>query len=76
VDLPVYQNTVNDTMQVNYSPRRTEGIGKCEGEAMERMWSYLRRFSCMTKEMTASHRNDLLTDGCLYYARRNLETMG
>ena len=32
-----------------------EGIGLSDGEVMERLWSYLRRFGRMTKEMHPSH---------------------
>ena len=34
---------------------------------MERMWSYLRRFTRMTKEMRPSHRIDVLSHALLYY---------
>ena len=34
---------------------------------MERMWSYLRRFSRMTKEMRPAHRVEILTHALLYY---------
>ncbi|XP_078660188.1 uncharacterized protein LOC144904912 [Branchiostoma floridae x Branchiostoma belcheri] len=37
---------------------------------MERIWSHLRQFYRITKEMTPSHRIDLLTDAALHYARR------
>lgn len=37
---------------------------------MERLWSFLRRFARVTKEMTPSHRVDLLTDALLHYGRR------
>ncbi|KAI8498153.1 hypothetical protein Bbelb_240970 [Branchiostoma belcheri] len=53
-----------------YSPRRMEGFGLTDGEGMERLWSYLRPFFRVTKEMTPSHRLDLLTDATLHYARR------
>ncbi len=43
-------------MQAMYSPLFTEGIGLSDGEVMERMWSILRRFTRMTKEMRPSHR--------------------
>lgn len=51
-----------------YSPLRTNGIGMTDGEVMERLWSFLRRFSRMTKEMHPSHRVDVLTSALLYYA--------
>ncbi|KAI8493215.1 hypothetical protein Bbelb_292190 [Branchiostoma belcheri] len=56
--------------QVLYSTRRKEGFGLTDGECMERLWSFLRPFFKSTKEMTPSHRIDLLTDAILHYARR------
>lgn len=50
-----------------YSPLNCEGIGLSDGEVMERMWSYLRRFSKLTKEMRPSHRIDVLTNALLHY---------
>ncbi|KAG5283607.1 hypothetical protein AALO_G00043950 [Alosa alosa] len=40
---------------------------------MERLWSFLRRFARVTKEMTPSL--DLLTDGLLHYGRRKSTDM-
>ncbi|XP_019617792.1 PREDICTED: uncharacterized protein LOC109465093 isoform X2 [Branchiostoma belcheri] len=56
--------------QILYSTRRQEGYVLTDGEGMERLWSYLRPFFRSTKEMTRSHRLDMLTDGILHYARR------
>jgi hypothetical protein len=53
-----------------------ENLGLTDGEAMERLWSYLRPFSPITKEMTPSHRIDLLTDALLRYADRKKMNMG
>ena len=47
-----------------------------DGEGMERMWSYLRRFSRMTKEMRPSHRIDVLTDAIVYYAQKSILNIG
>ena len=41
-----------------------------DGEVMERLWSYLRLFRKMTKEMTASHREDILSDALYFYAKK------
>lgn len=57
----------NAACQVVYSPVRCEGVGLSDGEVMERMWSYLRRFSRMTKEMRPAHRVDVLSHALLYY---------
>ena len=43
-------------MQMLYSPIRSNGVGLSDGEVMERLWSFLRRFSRMTKEMRPGHR--------------------
>jgi len=51
-------------------------LGLTDGEAMERLWSYLRPFSPITKEMTPSHRTDLLTDALLHHAQRKKMNMG
>lgn len=51
------------------NPRYKEGFGLTDGEVMERLWSFLRRFLRMTKEMRPAHRVDVLTDGLLHYCR-------
>ncbi|XP_060714607.1 uncharacterized protein LOC132838346 [Tachysurus vachellii] len=56
--------------QIKYSTRRLDGFGLTDGEGMERLWSFLRRFARVTKEMTPSHRLDLLTDALLHYGWR------
>ena len=47
-----------------------------DGETMERLWSYLRRFSRMTKEMRASHRTDVLTSALLFYGFKTKQKLG
>ena len=37
---------------------------------MEGLWSFLRRYGKMTKEMCPSHRVDILTDALDYYAHK------
>ena len=58
------------SQQLRNSPRYKPGFGCTDGEVLERLWSYLRRFSRMTKEMRPSHRIDVLTDALLYYGRQ------
>ena len=53
-----------------------EGTGLSDGETMERLWSYLRRFSRMTKEMRPSHRIDVLTSALVYYGMQTKEKLG
>ena len=62
--------------QIELSPRNIEGFGLSDGEGTERLWSYLRRFSAMTKEMRPSHRMDVLTDAVLFYAHKSSSNMG
>ena len=50
-------------LQFKYSPRNLDGFGLTDGEVVERLWAYLRRFARMTKEMRPSHRVDVM----LYY---------
>ena len=50
-----------------FSPLRSDGVGLTDGEMMERLWSFLRRFSRMTKEMRPAHRVDVLTSALIYY---------
>jgi len=51
-------------------------MGMSDGETMERLWSYLRRYSRMTKEMRPSHRIDVLTSALVYYGIRTKERLG
>ena len=63
-------------MQIVFGPLRCKGIGLSDGEVMERLWSYLRRFSRMTKEMRPSHRTDVLVHALVYYGIKKKERMG
>ena len=51
------------------NPRNITGYGLSDGEVVERLWAYLRRFASMTKEMGPSHRIDVLSDAIKHYAR-------
>ncbi|XP_014669631.1 PREDICTED: uncharacterized protein LOC106810710 [Priapulus caudatus] len=62
--------------QVKYSPRRLSNIGLTDGEGMERLWSYLRRFNRITKEMTPDHRVALLDDALLHNSEYLRNQMG
>ena len=59
--------------QISYSTRWTQGCGLTDGEQMERLWAFLIKMAFVTKEMTPSHRDDLLTDALLHYARKQLD---
>ncbi len=43
---------------------------------MERLWSYLRRYGKMTKEMRPTHRIDVLTDALIYYGIMTKKKLG
>ena len=62
---------LNLYVKISYGPRKLEGFGLTDGEVMERLWSYLRPTGKITKEMTATHRIDALTDFLLHYTRRS-----
>ncbi len=49
-----------------YNPRNITGFGLADGENVERLLSFLGRFSSMTKEMSAANRTDALTDALNY----------
>ncbi len=63
-------------LQIMYGPLRCEGIGLSDGEVMERLWSYLRRFSRMTKEMRPAHCIDVLSHALVYYGIRKKAKLG
>jgi Kyakuja-Dileera-Zisupton transposase len=56
--------------QEKYSVRRLNGFGLVDGETMERLWSYLRKFSRITKEMTPAHRIEQLSYALSHYSCR------
>ena len=62
--------------QIKYSPRRVPGFGMTDGEVLERLWSFLRRFGKMTKEMRPNHRIDVLSDALLFYAKKKSASLG
>ena len=43
---------------------------------MERLWSYLRRFGRMTKEMRPAHRTDILTHALVHYGQKTRAKLG
>lgn len=63
-------------MQLNYGQRCTPGTGLTDGEGIERLWSYLRGFSKITKEMNLNNRQDLLTEALLHYTEKQVWNLG
>ena len=70
------KKTLRLFVQIIYGPSRCEGLGLSDGEVMERMWSYLRRFARMTKEMRPSHREDVLAHALAYYGQKKKDKLG
>ena len=56
--------------------RHIQGLGLTDGEGVERMWSFLRPLSTVTKEMTPTHRTELLEDALQHYSRRKVAGLG
>lgn len=61
---------------MKYSPRRCKNVGLTDGEGVERLWSFLRLFSKMTKEMSIDKRNDALTNAALHYGEHLFKRFG
>ena len=54
------------------APVRCTGLGLSDGEVLERLWSYLRRLSRMTKEMCPAHRANVLSHALLSIKEKKL----
>ncbi len=63
-------------MKMKMSAKRMDGFGLTDGEGTERMWSFLRKMGHITKEMTASHRLDLLTSSLFHFCDRKKNVLG
>ena len=62
--------------KILYNPRRVQGLGLSDGEVMERLWSYMRSFSKITKEMSSAHRQDFLSDAFIHFAKGKIINLG
>ncbi|XP_065054216.1 uncharacterized protein LOC135683019 isoform X2 [Rhopilema esculentum] len=58
--------------QIEYNPRLIDDIGLVDGEWMERLWSYLRPFSRITKETTLENRAFIPSDALTYFGRKKM----
>ena len=63
-------------VKVSRNLRNIPGYALSDGEAVECLWSYLRRFSAMTKEMRPAHRVDVLSHALLHYSRYACDNIG
>ena len=57
------------------NPRNKDGFALSDGECCERLWSFMRRFSRITKEMRPAHRMDVLTDALLHFGRLTVASL-
>lgn len=55
-------------LQMQYGPRYNPHVGLWDGESLERLWSYLRPFHKITREMSGANREFLLSNALAYYA--------
>jgi hypothetical protein len=62
--------------QLNYHPRVCNSIGLTDGESLERLWSYLGRFSSTTKYMRPYHRLDILEKGIQHISKKMINNLG
>lgn len=47
-----------------------------DGEVVERLWAYLRKYAKATKEMRPSHCIDVLTGALLHYSKKSAQKLG
>ncbi|KAK7466033.1 hypothetical protein BaRGS_00037403, partial [Batillaria attramentaria] len=66
----------NPSVPCIWSQASLSGVGLVDGETLKRLWSYLRSFGPMTKEMRASKRVDLLSDALTHYAVKQRMRLG
>ena len=77
VAVPIFHAYAHEaSCQHKYSPRNLVGFGLLDGENIERLWSFLGRFSRMTKEMTPANRVDVLTDALCHYCTVRASKLG
>ena len=56
--------------------RYLEGFGLTDGEGTERLWSFLRPLSVITKEMTPVHRVEVLNDALIHFCQHKTVNLG
>ena len=70
VAVPIFHAYAHNTScHHKFYPRNIDGFGLTDVENVERLRSYLGRFSKMTKEMSSSNRIDLLSDALSHYCK-------
>ncbi|XP_076079987.1 uncharacterized protein LOC143050754 [Mytilus galloprovincialis] len=75
--IPVFHSFAhNMACQLSYGQRFVTGTGLTDGEGIERLWSYLRGFRKITKEMSLNNRQDLLTEAMLHHSEKTIYGLG
>lgn len=70
--LPAHQMSCQYGYNFNY----TKGVGRTDGEAVERGWAAVNPFATSTKEMGPGHRRDVLDDVFATYNWGKVRQMG
>lgn len=72
--VPVFHGYSHDAgCQVKYNPRLLKGFRMADGENIERFWSYFGQFAYITREMSATNRQDLLVNALLHMSEKVLK---
>ena len=75
--MPIFHSYAHSAKcQYEYSPRINVSFGLWDGENLEQLWSYLRKFCKMMKKMSVGNRMDLLTDALDHYGYEKIQRMG
>lgn len=65
-----------DSCQWRFSLNYTKGVGRMDGEAVERWWSEANQIAGSTKQMNPGHRDDTLDDCIRDWNRRKVQGQG
>ena len=59
-----------------FSLNWTRGVGRTDGEGIERLWAWLNKIASSTREMTASGRRETIDDFCNFANYRKTLSLG
>lgn len=63
-------------LQLSYGQKFVVNTTLTDGEGIERLWSTLRRYKHITKEMSINNRHDFLTEALLHISGKMIWNMG
>ncbi|KAH3788254.1 hypothetical protein DPMN_166389, partial [Dreissena polymorpha] len=61
---------------MEYGQRFKGATALTDGQGIERLWSFLRGFNKITKEMSINNRQDLLTNALLHHTFKAVHNLG